>query len=160
MRVRPGLVLLLAAGLLLGACGDTSTPGATPSSDETADVATSDALVGVLRDLLAAIEAGDADKAVSYLKFRSGTSAEEAWKDVGEFVKSKEISAAGIDRLAAEGRFGLLADVFVDRGRAWAKRVGVDITTCYALALRPAAVAAFWNGKTFKVFRLNNVGLL
>jgi len=158
--MRPGLVLVLVAGLFFGACGADPEPATTPEPGAAASAPDKEALVGVLRDLLAAIEAGDTEKAMAYLMFPEGMSAEKRRKAVGGFVEKREISAAGIERLAAEGNFGLLDDVFGEAGRAWAKRSGVDIATCYALKLDDAQVAAFWDGATLKLIRLDDVGKL
>ncbi|MFV1958996.1 MAG: hypothetical protein ACC662_06240 [Planctomycetota bacterium] len=172
MRIRRALALFLATGLLLGACGDdasrsgdpepASSSAASQSDDPAAPAAApdQDALVQVLRDLLAALEADDAGKAVGFLAIPSSMSEESARKAVGSWIRRREISAGGIDLLAANGRFGLLADVFGAEGGSWAKRAGVDVAKCYGLALGDAAVASFWNGKTFKILRIDDVGKL
>lgn len=172
MGQRFGLVLLVAAGLLFGACGgDEGTVPETGSGAESdappphdpgaiAAVPNKAGLITVLRDMLAAIEAGDAAKALGYLAPPKGMKQEDGLKAVMTFVEKREISAAGIDRLAAEGKFGFLDEVFKERGIAWAERADVDIAKCYGLALEDAQVAAFWTGDTFKVIRVDDVGKL
>lgn len=162
MKMHLGLVLLLAAGLLLVACGgqETSSSDPAPGPAEEASPPTKEALVGVLREMLAALQAGDTDAALRHLIPPSGMSAEAARKGVGRFLATKAISAAGIERLSAEGRFGSLEAVFGKGGEEWAKRAGVDIADCYAFKLEDAQVAAFWDGTTFKVIRVDDVGKL
>jgi len=160
MKMHLGLILLLVGGLLLVACGGQETSSTDPGPAEAAGPPTQEALVGVLRAMLVALEAGDTDGALRHILPPSGMTAEAVRKSVGRFLATKAISAAGIDRLSAEGRYGSLDAVFGKGGEGWAKRAGVDMADCYALALEDAQVAAFWDGTTFKVIRVDDVGKL
>jgi len=150
--------MLFTACLALGACGHdapipTSTSGAASAPSKAA-------LVGVLRELLAALEAGDAAKAIGYLHVPASMSQEVLQKSVGRFLKRREISGAGIDRLAADGKYGPLEEILPGAGAKWVERSGLDLADCYAFTLKNAQVAAFWTGTTFKLLRLDDVGKL
>ena len=156
MGRRFGLVLLVAAGLLYGACGgDEGTP---PQP-------TKEALVQTLRDLLAALEAGDNEAAFAHLVPLPGMQPEDVPlafdrvvdRDGISTTKRKDISAEGIDVLAQEGVFGELGDLLGERGKGWAARAGVDKKQCYALVFDDAEVAALWNGTAFQIIHLDDV---
>ncbi len=162
MTTRLALALLITTALCFGACGGDD-PSTAPSPEpEGAGAAepTKAALVAVLRDVLQALEAGDADAAVPHFILPEGMSAEKARAGVGGFLEKREISGAGIDRLEKDGRYGTLKEVFAERGESWAERAGADLGKCYALSLDGAEVAALWDGKAFKLIRLDDVGKL
>lgn len=151
----PG-VLLLAIGILLAACGDEPPPPPQP---------TKEALVQTLRDLLAALEAGDNEAAFAHLVPLPGMQPEDVplafdrvvERDGISATKRKDISAVGIDILAQEGVFGELGDLFGERGKGWAARAGVNKKQCYALVFDDAEVAALWNGTAFQIIHLDDV---
>ena len=149
-------VLLLAIGLLLSACGDEPPP---PQPTQAA-------LVQTLRDLLAALEAGDNEAALAHLVLLPGMQPEDVplafhrvvERDGISVRKRKDISAEGIDILAQEGVFGELDDLFGERGKGWATRAGVNENHCYALVYDDAEVAALWNGTAFQIIHVDDVG--
>jgi len=166
--------MVLAAVLLLAtACGDGESPSEDPGpassavapppdDDLTAIAAVPDqgALVQVLRDLLVALEAEDGDKALTFFILPKAMTSDEGRETLLGFIEQGEISAAGIERLYKEGRFGFADDLFGERALSWIRRAEVDIAKCYGMVLENAEVGAFWDGQAFKLLRLNNVGRL
>lgn len=159
MKTRNLVTLLLVAGLLsFAGCGGEDAGSAGDPGLEVDP--TQDALVGTLRDLLAAIEAGDLVAAAAHMHPFPNMSPEDVQQALPGFVEKREISGAGIDVLAEKGAFGSLAEIFPDRGAGWAERVGADPAKCYALSHEGAEVAALWNGSAFLLLRLDDVGKL
>jgi len=155
--------MLLLAALLLPCAGCGHDEGTPPAISEAAAATaspTKDTLVQTLRDLLAAIEADDLDTAAAHMIEFPGMSKEDVHKALPGFVEKREISGPGIEILAEKGTFGPLAEVFPERGAHWAERVKVDPAECYALSHEGAEVAGLWNGKAFKLIRLDDVGKL
>jgi hypothetical protein len=154
---RLALALLLAGGL--AACGHEADAPRDPGAARPPP-ATKEAMVGLLRDVLRALEANDAERAVTYLVPFPRMTPEDARKAIGTFLERKEISGHGIDVLEAKGRFGRLLEVFPEKGPHWAETVGVDPSQCYALGHGDAQVAAYWGGDRPRLIRLNDVGKL
>lgn len=163
MDARSWIPAVLAASLLLGGCGsdhgsegDAGITATTPA----ARGPTKELLVQSLRDLLAAIEAGDYEKARTFLVPPSNLKPEDVPAALQSFVEKRDLSGPGIDILAEEGAFGTMDDLFGERGWSWAKRAGVDHKACWALTFDDAEVAAHWDGNAFRLLRLDDVGRL
>ena len=161
MRIRLG-AWVAAFGLLAGisGCGGDAVGPTGPAREATQAAPTKDAVIGLLRDLLAALEAGDADRAVGLLVPFPGGGSEEGKAAVAALLERREISARGIDRLAAGGRYGSLKEVFPDRGETWARQAGVDPEKCVGLGLEGAEVAVHWGGDRLRLLRVDDVGKL
>ena len=164
-RALAAVALALLPALAFAGCGDEGTPpaggaagGGTPAA---ATTATKDAVIAHLRATLAAIEAEDWDAAAAHFHMgpRAPKPAEfpEAFRGM---VAKREISAAGIDVLAAKGTFGSLAEVFPERGASWAERAGVPLDRCYALAHGDGEVAVYLGEGGLQLIRLDDVGKL
>ena len=161
MRGSPWIVPVLALCLLLGACGgDEAASNGDANDAVTAAQPTKEQLVQTLRDLLAAIEAQDYEKAATFLVPLPGMEPEELPEALQSLVERRELSAPGIDILAKEGAFGEMDDLFGERGWSWAKRAGVEHNECWALTFDDAEVAAHWDGEAFRLIRLDDVGKL
>ena len=80
---------------------------------------------------------------------------------LGKLIELNEISAKGIEILAAKGKWGKLAEVFEpERAAAWAEKFAVPVDQCYGFSLDKASVGFHWDGTELKLIRLNNVGKL
>jgi hypothetical protein len=152
-----GFVLAL---LTCGCGGDESGSGGGTGPASAPAAPTKEAVIGLLRGLMAALEAKDHDKALEFLVAFPGMDPARAREAVGGFVGKREISAAGIDVLEARGTFGPLKEVFPDRAEYLAKKAGVDPEKCVALSLDPAEVAVYWGGDKPRFIRLDDVGKL
>lgn len=145
------------AGLLALAIGIAAAPAA--QADEKQP--TKEAAVQALRDLYAALDAKDYDKALAVLAVPKGTKPEDAKKQLDGLIQNKEISKKGIDILADKGKWGKVDEVFgAERAKSWAERFGVDLKNCYGLGFMGAEAAFFWDGKSFRIFRCNDIGKL
>jgi len=148
MNRRFVFVLFAAAGLWMGSCG-----GKTQQA-----VPTKAALVQTLRDLLAALEAGDDERALTYLFPLPGVSLESLPDLRSDLLKRGEISADGIDYLEQTGEFGELDDLLRDRGKAIAARAGVNENHCYVLTEDDAEAVGLWDGERFRILYLDDIG--
>jgi len=124
---------------------------------------TREAAIQVLKDTLAALEAKDWDKAASHFPFPAGT--KDLGDKLGRLIELKEISAKGIEILAASGKWGKLSEVFEpDRALRFAEKFGVPVEECWGFSVESAnanaSVGFHWDGKALKLIRLNNVGKL
>ncbi|MDJ0973644.1 MAG: hypothetical protein QNJ98_04230 [Planctomycetota bacterium] len=154
-RVTFQIALALMASLALGACGDAGNGDGGGGPPTKADV------VSHLEGLLAAIEAKDWDGAGAHMLLNENAPPKEKWPDVfAGMVSKKEISKAGIAILAEKGKFGPLKEIFEGRGESWAKRAGVPVEECYALAHDGAEVAVIRGAGGLKLIRLDDVGKL
>jgi hypothetical protein len=166
MTSKTATVLLLALALSLGGCGgdegETGAGSGTPANASPAEAQapkpTKAALVQTLRDLLAALEAGDDDRAALHLVLLPGMQPEDVPVALDRILERKDLTAEGIDILAQEGAFGELDDLLKERGKSWAAHAGVNENRCYALVFDDAEVAAFWDGAAFRIFHLDDVG--
>ncbi len=80
-------------------------------------------------------------------------------------IRLREISAAGVQQLAKEAKFGTGNEVFgAERTKQIADRAGVGTSNLYGFYHRTdeatAEVLAVWDGKGFKLIRLDDVGKL
>jgi len=152
--------------VLLAGCGGRSSPGADPaakSADTSAPAQaapTKEAVVHLLGDLVAALEAGNHAKAVEYFQLFPGMSRAQAKAAMGTLLEKQEISAAGVEILAERGRFGPLLEIVPDRAEAWAKKAGVDPAKCVALVHEGAEVAVYAGAEGLLLIRCDDVGKL
>lgn len=140
--------------------------GGEPSSDATPGSTTMDAepvkedILAVLRELNAALDKSDYALAVTFMQPFPDMTSDEMSEALARFQELREISAEGIGVLAEKGAFGPLLEIFPDRGKGFAERAGVDPDSCHALALQGAEVAGHWDGRVFRLIRLDDVGKL
>lgn len=114
-------------------------------------------LVQVLRDLEAALGKGDVDKAFGYMAAFPGVEITKLKQSLVPMTQREGLTPANIDRLEAVGKYGPLLEVFPKRGKNWAERVKLDAAKCYALGAGSAEVAAHWDGKGFRLLRLDDL---
>ena len=133
-----------------------------PTPTETAPTAaapTKEAAIQRLKETLVALEAKDWQKASAYFAFPAAERPKNLESMLGKLIELKEISAKGIDTLAAKATWGKLAEVFEpERAKSWADKFAVNVDECYGFKLDNASVGFHWDGKELKLIRLNNVG--
>jgi hypothetical protein len=148
-----------------------STDPAKPASTEpgkrvpAAGAPTKEHAIKHLREVLAALEAKDWNKAVGYFAFPANERPRGAEAAFGKLIELKEISAKGIDVLAAKGKWGKLAEVFEpEKAAMFADKFKVALDECYGFSVETAAANAsvgfHWDGAQLRLIRLNNVGKL
>lgn len=117
-----------------------------------------------LKGLLTALEAKDYDKAVPFFATPPGATPEQLKAEMPKLIEIREISAEGIEVLAAEGKWSKLADVAkpeTERAASWAKRFGVNPAECWALMTDRGGEAAFhFDGTSLKLIRCDDIGKL
>ena len=110
-----------------------------------------------LRDLYARMTSEEPESAREFFILR-GVPPEKQRDIYSRLLRNREISAKGVELLAG-GAFGPLMDVFPGReAEQWSARAGVPMEECWALHRAGAQVALHWDGKRFRVFRLDDVG--
>lgn len=119
-----------------------------------------EAAIQHLKDLNAALEAKDWKKAVTFMAPFPGMPPEKMEEQIGKLAEIKEISAKGIDILAAKGKWGKLSEVFPEKAERWAQKAGVPADQTWGFSYENAEVGMHWDGKAFKVIRLDDVGKL
>jgi hypothetical protein len=139
--------------------------GCKKAGDQTAGGAaagpTKEAAVQVLRNFLAAVEAKDYDKAAAMVQTSEQVSRDEISKSLGRMLELNELSARGIDILAERGKWGKLAEVYgAERASRLIARAGVSVDDCYGLNLEEAEAGFYWDGKQFKLVRIDDIGKL
>ena len=158
------LAFLMALMIALVGCGagdgDANGNGEKKDDVTTAGPPTKEAVIGLLRDMVAALEAKDHDKAVTYLVEFPGMTPEKAKKGVAGFLEKREISKAGVEILAQRGTFGTLTQVFPERGAYLAKKAGVPVDECWAMSCDGAEVAVHQKDGKLRLIRLDDVGKL
>lgn len=148
MRRKLGTIFLLVTFALTG-CGEPEAVAPSPAAPDKTS------LVSTLRAFLAALQAGDLERARGFLveeRARKGPLA-----DLDLVVAKRELESGGIDQLEAKGRFGPLLEIYGTRGAAWAEEAEVDVASCYGLAQADAEVAAVWDGARFRLFLVDDV---
>jgi len=155
------LVALALVGVTFVAAGakddkEVAAPATAPTTGPAKEVA-----MQTLRDLLAAIEGKDYDRAMG-LMVLGNMKREDAPAALQKLLELREVSAKGIDIIAAQGKWGTLTEVVgAERAKLMLRRAGgAPVESCYMITLRNAEAGFVWDGKAFKVFRLNNVGQL
>jgi hypothetical protein len=142
-----GAALSLIAALC--ACGGPAAKEGAP----TPVTPSKESVVARLRSFEAAARAGDLEGALTHLvPFGGVTSAA-----IAKLVEVEGITSAAIDLLAAQATFGPLAEIYPERGAAFAKKAGVDLAQCYALRADPAEVAAHFDGTRLRFIRIDDL---
>ncbi len=161
------LVALLFASVVLGGCSQSGPSGTattsvntTASATPVASVPDREAALAHLRKAAAALEAKNYEEAAVYFKLPEGAPPDRIAEELAKLIEKKEISSAGVEKLAKDAKWGSLQEVFGDKGARWTERAKVPAAQCYALSKDPAEVALFWDGSKFLVFRLDDVGKL
>ena len=126
---------------------------------------TKEAAIKHLREVLAAIEAKDWKKAVGYFAFPAAERPRNIEEQLAKLIELKEISAKGIDVLAAKGKYGKLAEVMEpEKAARFAEKFAVKVDECYGFSVESAqanaTVGFHWDGTVLRLIRLNNVGKL
>ncbi|MEL7497277.1 MAG: hypothetical protein AAFN77_06670 [Planctomycetota bacterium] len=79
-------------------------------------------------------------------------------------IRQRELSPEGIAILERDAVFGTVMERFPKRGKALLERSGVDAADCYGFQHTnknaTGEVLAKWDGKAFKLFRIDDVGQL
>lgn len=79
-------------------------------------------------------------------------------RDLEPMAERKELTAAGIDRLEKEGKWGSMREVFGDRGPRMAERFGLaDSANCFGLSDGKGEAAFYWDGKQLLIFRCDDI---
>jgi hypothetical protein len=156
MRKLSYLVFAAAVLVALAGCkkaGDQTAAGAAGPTKEAA--------IQVLRNFLSAVEAKDYDKAAAMIQTSEQVPRDEISKALGRMLELNELSARGIDILAERGKWGKLAEVYgTDRASRLIARAGVPVDDCYGLNLDAAEAGFYWDGKQFKLVRIDDIGKL
>ena len=119
-----------------------------------------EAAIQHLKDLNAALEAKDYKKAVTFMAAFPNMPPEKMEEQIGKLVEIKEISAKGIDILAAKGKWGPLSELYGDKAARWASKVNVPVEQTWGFSYENAEVGFHWDGKALKIIRLDDVGKL
>jgi outer membrane biosynthesis protein TonB len=124
-----------------------------------------EAAIKHLREVLAVLEAKDYGKAVAYFAFPANERPRSPEAAFGKLIELKEISAKGIDVLAAKGKYGKLAEVLgPEKAAHFADKFKVAVDECWGFAVdgaqANATVGFHWDGSVLRLIRLNNVGKL
>ena len=136
----------------------TPTEAAKPAADVGAP--SKEAAIQHLKDLNAALESKDYKKAVTFMAEFPGMPPEKMEEQIGKLHEIKEISAKGIEILAAKGKWGKLSEVFPEKAERWAKKVNVPVEQTWGFSHENAEVGFHWDGKALKLIRLDDVGKL
>ena len=147
--------VMLAAAIVLSLwLGASAAQAAEPTKEQA---------IAHLKGLLTALEAKDYDKAATFFTIPPGATPEQLKEGLPKLIELREISAEGIEALAAEGKWTKLADVVkaeAERAASWAKRFGVNPAECWALMADPAEAAFHFDGTSLKLIRCDDIGKL
>lgn len=162
------IVSLALASLALAGCAQPPSPSASATTAVTATASPApaagapdrEAAVAHLRKAAAALEAKNYEEAATYFKLPEGAPPDVVAKELAKLIEKKEISNSGVEKLAKEGKWGPLKEVFGDKGIRWTERAKVPADQCYGLGKEPAEVGFYWDGGKFLIFRLDDVGKL
>lgn len=163
------IAILLFASVVLGGCSQPAPSGTSTANVETSATASATAVASTpdreaalahLRKAASALEAKNFEEAATYFKLPEGAPPEVVAKELAKLTEKKEISSAGVEKLAKDAKWGTLQEVFGDKGARWTERAKVPPEQCYALSKDPAEVGLFWDGSKFLIFRLDDVGKL
>ena len=113
-----------------------------------------------LREMLAALEAKDYKKAMTFMASSPNIPAEKLQEGLERILEIKEISAHGIDVLMAKGQWGKLETIAPDKGPRWAQKFDKPVGECWGIVFDNAEVGFHWDGKELKFIRLDDVGKL
>jgi len=157
-NIKPAAALLM---LILAVVSCNRTAGNKNDGSSASSEPSKENAVRVLRDALTALQAQDYDKAATFFKIPGNAQPEEIKKQLGRLLELQEISPAGIEILARDGKWGKLDEAFSpERAKNIAERAGVPLDSCYGLSLRNAEAGFYWDGKQFKIIRCDDIGKL
>lgn len=155
MRKFSCLMIAIALFVFAG-CGKSDS-----SPSVNAGAPTKEAAVQVLRSLLTALEAKDYDKAATLVYIPPQMPPDDIKKGLGRILELQELSAPGIDILVEKGKWGKLAEVYgADRANRFVERSKVPVDECYGLNYEGAEAGFYWDGKQFKIIRVDDIGKL
>ena len=141
--------------------GPTSTPTASATQAAAATQPTQQAALDHLRKTSQALDSKNYEEAAGYFKIPAGVAPDKVAKELQKMVDKHEISKAGVEKLAANPKWGKLEEVFgAKRAKAWTDRAKVPLSDCYGLGMEPAEVGLYWDGTHFLIIRLDDVGKL
>ncbi len=151
-RLLPKLrwILFPALSMLIACGGGGSASDAEPSKE---------AVVGLMSDLVDALESENYARAAEYLVFPPEQTS-NVTRELSRWIERREVSRAGIAVLEANGEYGPLAEIFKDRGAQWAERAGVPLDQAWGLKYENAEVAVARADGVLKLIRLDDVGKL
>jgi hypothetical protein len=165
----PLAVVLAAAVTVLLTAPACRKDGPAPVADAAVNAAgaatppTRDEVVRMLREVDARLEERRYDGMEQWFGVPTGFTTDELADNLAGLQERAEISARGVDELAARGTFGPAAQVLGDPERVarLAGKFGVPADGCLALALAPAEVVVcrFPDG-AWRIVRLDDVGRL
>lgn len=135
--------------------GTPATPVVQARTEPTQEIA-----VDFVRKASLALESKKYDEAATYFKIPEGVAPDKVAKELGRMVEKKEVSSAGVEKLAKNAKWGKLEEVFGEKAQRWAERSKVPVQDCYGLGLEPAEVGLYWDGAKFLIIRLDDVGKL
>ncbi|QDV23829.1 hypothetical protein [Aureliella helgolandensis] len=149
---------LLAAFLLVG-CLDSQGICQTAESLPQSEGPNAKSLLATLTTVLPLLEKKDFQTAVNHFALPPHLRPE----DLDGLIERNELSAAGIEILREHATFGSAVEVFGEaRGTAFAEKMGVAVADCYGFNHETEGgtgeVMAVWDGKRFKIVRLDDVG--
>lgn len=154
MRKFPCLVIAIVL-LAFAGCSKSNAP------ESGASAPTKEAAVQLLKSFLSAIEAKDYDKAAAMIQLPPQMTQDDIRKGLGRILELNELSAQGIDILDAKGKWGKLAEVYgAERANRFIERAGVPVDDCYGLNYESAEAGFYWDGKQFKIVRVDDIGKL
>jgi hypothetical protein len=118
-----------------------------------------EAMVAALVSLAERVVAGDEAAVREGVVAPPGMSEPEVMDLVRYLIKRGGVTVEGARALGSLGRYGLLGRVFRMAGPDEAKKLQLDPASCYAIKHDKTEVMAHWDGKQFRFFRLDNIGL-
>jgi hypothetical protein len=128
-----------------------------------ADEPTKQQAVEHLKGFVAALEASDFDRAMTYLAMPAGGTAEQLKKALARMVQHQEITKQGLEVLAAHGTWGKLSEVAPDKAAKWAEDFKVPVGQCWGLVYERAEAAFHFDPKGkggLKIIRCDDIGKL
>ncbi len=115
-------------------------------------------LIQKLEELNGYLVAGDYEKAKTLFILPADLGDEVIIGIMKKLIEQQEISADGIKILSKKGTYGKLVTVFPEKGKMRAEKNNLNPHECYGLKYQSAEVMAYWNGKEFKLFRIDDIG--
>lgn len=157
--IRP---LLLPIAFIFASCQSPEETSADTGAEaaEVASEPTREAAVELLKSLATELEAGNEAAAVKFMGTYPGMSEEDMTGQMKGFLEKNEISSAGVEILAQKGKWGMLTEVFPDRGARLAEKWEVSPDECWALGYENAEAAFHWTGEKFEAIRCDDIGKL
>jgi hypothetical protein len=117
-----------------------------------------DLLIQKLDELNGFLAAADYDKAKALFILPAEISDDVITGMMKKLIEQQEISADGIKIISKKGTFGKVADIFPEKGKMRAEKNKLNPDECYGIKYQTAEVMAHWDGKEFKLFRIDDIG--